>query len=127
MNHEMIRKTLVLRAGEYADATAFANATIDTWNEASARLTPVIGGQGIHALLRRSLHVAGKSYPSLAEPSHEGCSTVLLDNLQLRLASCDTRLAVDASHALLVTFTELMSSLIGESLTKRLLAPIWVA
>jgi hypothetical protein len=76
-------------------------------------------------LLRRSLHVAGKTFPALAEPTHEARNNVLLANLQVRLAACETALAVEASNALLVTFTELMCSLIGESLTERLLAPVW--
>ena len=125
MNHETIRRTLAQRAGEDADAKAVANAAISTWHEASARLSPVIGGQGIDVLLRRSLHVAGKTFPTLVEPTHEARNNVLLANLQVRLAGCETALAVEASNALFVTFTELMSSLIGESLTERLLAPIW--
>lgn len=125
MNPETIRRTLVQRAGGNADAKAVAIAAISTWHDASARLSPVIGGQGIDVLLRRSLHVAGKKFPSLAELTHEGRSNELLANLQVRLAACETALAVEASNALLVTFTELMSSLIGESLTERLLAPIW--
>jgi hypothetical protein len=125
MNHETIRRTLAQRAGEDADAKAVANAAISTWHEASARLSPVIGGQGIDVLLRRSLHVAGKTFLALAEPTHEARNNELLTNLQVRLAGCETALAVEASNALLVTFTELMSSLIGESLTERLLAPIW--
>jgi hypothetical protein len=125
MNHETIRRTLVQRAGGGANANAVANAAISTWHEASARLSPIIGGQGIDVLLRRSLHVAGKTFPALAEPTHEGRNNVLLANLQVRLSACETALAIEASNALLVTFTELMSSLIGESLTERLLAPIW--
>jgi len=127
MNHETIRKTLVQRAGGHPDAKAVANAAISTWHEASARLSPIIGGQGIDVLLRRSLHVAGKTFPALAEPTHEGRNNVLLANLQVRLSACETTLAIEASNALLVTFTELMSSLIGESLTERLLAPIWAS
>jgi hypothetical protein len=125
MNHETIRRTLAQRAGGDADANAVAKAAISTWHEASARLSPVIGGQGIDVLLRRSLHVAGKTFPALPEPTHEARNNVLLANLQMRLAACETALAVEASNALLVTFTELMSSLIGESLTEHLLAPIW--
>jgi hypothetical protein len=125
MNHETIRRTLVQRAGGDANANAVANAAISTWHEASDRLSPIIGVQGIDVLLRRSLHVAGKAFPTLAEPTHEVRNNVLLANLQVRLSACETALAIEASNALLVTFTELMSSLIGESLTARLLAPIW--
>jgi hypothetical protein len=33
--------------------------------------------------------------------------------------------AAEASYMLLLTFTELLATLIGESLTTRILAPVW--
>jgi hypothetical protein len=41
------------------------------------------------------------------------------------LASQHTAAAAEAVYALLLTFTELLATLIGESLTERLLAPVW--
>jgi len=125
MNRENIRRTLILRAGGGdSDPKSIAKAAISTWRDASTRLSPVVGGQGIDVLLRRSLHVAGKTHPLLAAEAHESRNT-LLASLEMRLASSEMSLAVEASNALLLTFTELLSSLIGESLSERLLAPIW--
>ncbi|WP_265942463.1 hypothetical protein [Dechloromonas sp. A34] len=126
MNREISRRTLVQRAGSGADAKAVADAAISIWHDARVRLAPVIGGQGVDVLLRRSLHLAGRTLPCLAVAGHAGSSTEeLLAALQARLASCETALAIEASDALFVTFTELLASLIGQSLAERLLAPIW--
>lgn len=125
MNHEIITRTLVLRAGDATDAQAIAKAAVSTWHDATLRLAPVIGGQGVDVLLRRSLHVAGQTFPCLVTAGHVGNNTELLASLQVRLARCEAAVAIEASDALLVTFTELLISLIGESLSGRLLAPIW--
>jgi len=41
------------------------------------------------------------------------------------LAAQQTAAAAEAAGALLLTFAELLATLIGESLTERLLAPVW--
>lgn len=125
MNREISRRTLVLRAGGATDAKAVADATIGIWHDARARLAPVIGGQGVDVLLRRSLHIAGRTLPCLAVAGHAVSSSELLAALHARIAGCETALAIEASDALWVTFTELLASLIGQSLAERLLAPIW--
>lgn len=130
LNHETIRRKLAQRAGGAADAKAVAEAAISTWQAASVRLALVIGGQGVDVLIRRSLYLTGKTFPWLAVAGgggHEANYEALLAGLQARLAGCETALAIEASAALLVTFTELLDSLIGESLTERLLAPIWAS
>jgi len=125
MNREISRRTLAQRLGGATDAKAVAEAAISIWHDASIRLAPVIGGQGVDVLLRRSLHIAGRTLPCLAVAGHAGSSSELLAVLQARLAGCETALAIEASNTFLVTFTELLASLIGQSLTERLLAPIW--
>lgn len=125
MNREISRRTLVQRAGSSGDAKAVAEATIAIWHDARVQLAPVIGGQGVDVLLRRSLHLAGRTLPCLAVAGHAGSSSELLATLQARLAGCETALAIEAGIAFLATFTELLASLIGQSLSERLLAPIW--
>jgi len=124
LNPEIIMRTRLQRTGDAADAKAVAEAAVSTWRDATSRLSPVIGGQGVDVLFRRSIHVASKTFPWLVVPGQVG-STSLLANLNTCLAGRETAVAIEASDALLVTFTELLTSLIGESLSERLLAPIW--
>jgi len=127
MNHDVIRRTLAHRAGKGADAGALAEAAISTWHQAAVRLAPVIGAQGVEVLFRRSLHLTKATIPWLTMAVDDGNFVALLATLQARLAERDAAEALEASHLLLVNFTELLASLIGKSLTERLLAPIWTS
>jgi hypothetical protein len=126
MDREAIRRTLAQGAGEAPDASAIAEATLNTWRQVTDRLAPVIGARGVDALFSRSLHVTSKTFPWLAMAENNGNSAALLTSLKVRLAGQETAAAAEASVALLVNFTELLATLIGASLTERLLASVWL-
>jgi hypothetical protein len=48
-------------------------------------------------------------------------------SLQALLADQEPDVAVEAACALLMTFFELLITLIGESLTEHLVSPVWVS
>lgn len=118
-----IRSTLVRRAGAGPDASAVAEATLGTLRQLVAQLTPVIGVRGTHALLTYSLHQANHAFTWL-EGDHKDITT-LLASIKTRLEAREPADALEASCALLAIFTDLLGDLIGESLTQRLLAPVW--
>ena len=126
MDHEAIRRTLARCAGEAPDASAIAEATLSTWQQVAARLAPLIGLRGVDALFSRSLHVTGKAFPWLAMTGNDVNGAALLASLKACLAGQEAAATAEASHALLVNFTELLVTLIGASLTERLLAPVWM-
>ena len=134
--NEAIRSTLLRWAGDAPDSSAIAEAALMTWSRVSGRLEPVIGMRGVDALFDRAMHLTCKTYPWLAASATEddevapGVTPVVpaLTNLmilRLRLADREPELAEEAGYILLVTFTALLANLIGESLTQRLLAPVW--
>lgn len=120
-----IRRTLAQRAGDASDASAVAEATFIIWHEVAARIIPVIGVGGADILFNRSLHLTCTAFPWLTIVGDHRDSAALLANIKARLAGSETETATEASYALLVTFVELLSTLIGESLTGRLLSPVW--
>jgi hypothetical protein len=122
---ETIRSTLAHHTRDAPDAIVVAEATTDAWRRVTALLTPIIGARGIDVIFRRSLYLASKSFPWLAFGEEHGGSAVLLVNLKARLAGRDTESAIEASCTLGVTFIELLTTLIGESLTERLVRPVW--
>lgn len=127
MNHEVIRRTLVQRAGTTPDVNAVTESTLGTWQEMAARLAPVIGTHGVDALFRRSLHITSRVFPCFDIEDKELNGPALLNGIKARLALSDAATVAEASHALLVNFTVLLASLIGESLTERLLEMVWIA
>jgi hypothetical protein len=125
LRRKAIRRTLAQRAGDTPDTSAVAEALLSTWHQMATRLAPVIGTRGVDALFSRSLHLTSSAFPWLAIAEGHGDSTAPLIRFRACLEVRETSDAAEASYALLVTFTELLATLIGESLTDRLLSPVW--
>lgn len=122
---EAIQTLLAVRAGGVNDASALAQATIDSWRDLISQLAPVIGTGGVKALFGRAVLQASANYPWLAIPVEEGPEAALLITLESRFAGEERATAEKAIATVLLNFVELLSTLIGESLTDRLLGPAW--
>ncbi len=117
--------TLEKRVGAAARASDIAGATHAICTEIDIALSPIIGQRGVAALYKRSLYVLGASHPGLAV-LHEGVqATMDLDALRAAIASQGDAEARAGAVALLHSFHDLMNSLVGSSLTERLLHPVW--
>lgn len=101
-----------------------AIAAVGRWETIVEVLTPILGHRGVAALYRRTLNVAGASHPCLIE-AHESDEPVSFKRLQRVLAQQNPDAAAAATDASLETFHELLNSLIGTSLTQRLLGSVW--
>ena len=123
---QSIQGTLHQRAGAVADVTAVVDALAHTWQFMAAQLEPVIGVRGVNVLLERALHLTSKDFPEIAQTRPSDAIEDRLNQWQARFSQCDAKEAAEASCALLVTFTELLASLIGGPLTERLLASVWL-
>jgi len=117
--------TLAQRAAAGADAALIADAVIATWRQVDAALAPIIGHGSVTVLFMRSLHLIDPAHPWLAD-IHQGVETTIdLEALRAILALQDSETAAAAGGALLQTFYELLASLVGPSLTERLLHSVW--
>jgi hypothetical protein len=115
--------TLVRLEVDGDGARAIAGRVLAEWQRVETALSPVIGRGGVAALFRRSLFLARAAHPWLPEDHAGALDPVEFTGLQAALA---LRPAADASAAdksLQRTFQELLASLIGDSLTERLLRP----
>jgi hypothetical protein len=116
---------LAHRVGRDANATQIADAVAATWQEIDTALAPILGSGGVAALYKRSLYLCGATHPWLAA-LHEGVQTgVGLAPLKTLLTQQGSADAANAANALFQTFHQLLSSLIGPSLTERLLRSVW--
>ncbi len=106
------------------DAGAVAKATIQTLRQVNVILTPVIGEVGFNVLFKRSLHLTSRTFPWLTIAENHGDTGDLLATLGEHLAGRDTNEAVEASSTLLAGFTELLATLIGDSLVDTLLGSL---
>lgn len=111
--------------GAHSDAGAFADTMVWAWKDINAVLTPLVGQGGVAALYNRSLHLTAKVHPWLAVPPDGINSAIDLDAIHTLLSGRSLADATAGGKAFLGTFHELLASLIGLSLTERLLFPVW--
>ena len=84
-------------------------------------LAPVIGHAEVVGLYERSRHISSRSYPWLA-PSSEGVGSGMnLEDLKYLVSQQEDEEAAAGAGFLLKSFHELLSGLMGESLTLQIL------
>lgn len=125
MQSAKMRATLARLASDGADAEHIADAARSIWSDVDAALSPIIGQRGVAALYKRSLELTRADYPCLVAAYAAGSEHDAFVALQAALAEQDSSDAAAASDALLQTFCNLLTTLIGASLTERLLQPVW--
>lgn len=119
-----IQADLAQLAAQNADAAQIADAAVAIWRGIDAALSPIIGQRGVAALYKRSLYLSRADFPCLAAVAEGALLTKDFDGLRAALALQTRADAVGANGLLLQNFTELLSSLIGASLTERLLRSV---
>lgn len=117
---------LAHRIEQGAKATQIAATIISVVQEIDTVLCPIIGNRGVAALYRRSLYLTGPAHPWLAD-THESVQTIMnLEDVKSIFAQqSNTNLIAAGGSAFLQTFYELLSSLVGNSLTERIFRPVW--
>jgi hypothetical protein len=120
-----IAAPLANRLGRDANAAQIADAMVATWQEIDAALTPIIGSRGVAALYKRSLYLTGAAHPWLAVLHGGSQAEIDLAALKSVVAQQGSADAALGGNALLQTFYQLLGSLVGPSLTERLLRSVW--
>jgi hypothetical protein len=95
------------------------------WERLAARLAPLIGESGFHALYGRAVRLVRPQYSWLETDSSQQTIRLLLNGLERKLTLVDPQLARQANATFLHSFTSLLASLIGEALTMRVLHAAW--
>ncbi|WP_426132877.1 hypothetical protein [Pseudomonas sp. PWP3-1b2] len=118
--------SLAHRVGPHADTASIAEAIVSILQDMGAALAPIIGQQGVAALYRRSLHLCVSNHPRLARTYDGVLATMDLIALKSVLVEQNQTDALFFGEALLTSLYELLTTLIGPSLTARLLADVWL-
>jgi hypothetical protein len=112
-------------AAESADAVRIAEIAVSIWDDVGEALAPIIGQSGVGALFKRSIYLTRVAHPCLQAVNESALASGGLAVLQTVLAQQDAVEAVAVNAALLQHFQEVLITLIGASLTERLLRPVW--
>ena len=113
------------RVSDGADAEQVAEAIVAIWLDIEQALHPIIGHRGVAALYHRSLHLTAVAYPWLAIDQPAVPAAIDPSGLRLALVQQTAAEAGAGGSALFLTFHELLASLVGASLTDRLLRSVW--
>jgi hypothetical protein len=100
-------------------------ADVGPWRRLAAHLSPLIGESGFAALYGRAARLVQTRFPWFVLEQSSPSADSLFDHLDRQLSSVDATLAAETNMALLDTFTKLLSGLIGDALTIRLLNSAW--
>ena len=119
VRHERIKNLTAQRHEKGTDAA------VDLWAQMSAQLVLIIGAAGFDSLYVRSVYLSQSSYPWLAGGSVPTPADHRFADLQLSLQAQPPTFAREAKCLLLITFTNILASMIGESLTARILDSAW--
>lgn len=95
------------------------------WEAVYAALSPVLGPGGVVALYKRTLHLARADHPWLAAPYESTVPPGDFSALRAALAEQSSAVAGAAHDSMLQTLHQLLDTLIGPSLTARLLQAVW--
>jgi hypothetical protein len=121
---QSLRSALSSRLGKSADSADIADAIDAIWKEIDASLFPIVGQRGARALYQRCLFLTVREYPWLTG-TFEGVQTIMnLPELRAALLQQTPTNALAAGQAFLQAFETLLATLVGQSLTQRLLSSV---
>jgi hypothetical protein len=108
-----------------ANPSDSADRHLQPWRALAQHLSPLIGDGGFAALYGRTARLLAGRYGWLTAGPSSPPLDALFQRLGGDLRGAEPALAVEANTALLLTFTGLLSDLIGAALTTRLLDAAW--
>ena len=112
-------------ATESADAVRIAEIAVSIWDDVGDALAPIIGQSGVDALIKRSIYLTRTAHPCLQAINENALPLDGLSALGAVLAQQDRIEAIAVNAALQQNFHTGLITLIGASLTERLLRPVW--
>lgn len=113
------------RAADNMSPKQIADAASSSWRIINVALSPIIGQRGVTALFKRSLHMARADYPILKNVVGAAILPGEFGALHAALAKETSENAVLINSTILNTFYELLTHLIGSTLTQQLLNSVF--
>jgi len=107
------------------EAEKVADAAIILWEQLAAQIISIVGKGGFNSLYARSIFLTQPTFPWLAGGSLSPQTDHRFAALRLSLEGQTPALTREANSLLLITFTDIMASLIGEELTSSILRSAW--
>lgn len=104
---------------------ALQETTVRLWERLAAELISIIGDGGFQSLYSRSVHLVSKTFPWMVQIHPWQRTDSRFEDLKIGFTGRDAAEAGEASIALLITFVDLLATLIGEHLTNSIVRAAW--
>ena len=102
-----------------------ADAAITLWEQMATQIISIVGEGGFNSLYARSLFLSQSTFPWLAAGSLPPQTDHRFAELKMCLEEQPPEIAREANILLLVTFTNIVATLIGKQLTASILRSAW--
>lgn len=119
LRHQIVRDLMTRHTEKVVDAE------LELWEQMATQIISLVGEGGFNSLYARSLFLTRATFPWLATGSPSPQTENRFAELKLSLDSQTSAQASAANRLLLITFTDILASLIGEQLTTRILRAAW--
>jgi hypothetical protein len=122
--NELLRHQLIASlTTQHTDAGA--DGAIRLWDLMATQIISIVGEGGFNALYARSVFLTQSSHPWLAADAPSPATGSRFADLKTSLQAQAPAQADAANMQLMITFTDILASLIGEPLTARILRTAW--
>ena len=119
LRHQIIKNLMAQPVGDVADAA------IHLWEQMATQIITIVGEDGFNSLCARSQLLSKSSFPRLTAGPMALQTEHRFTGLKTSLEGQSPAQASEANTLLLITFTDILASLIGEQLTTYLLQLAW--
>jgi hypothetical protein len=119
LRHQIVRDLLTQHSGKVVDAE------LELWEQMASQILPIVGESGFNSLYARSVFLTQATFPWLGADSPSSGTEHRFAQLRQCLDGQTPAQARAANRLLLIAFTDILASLIGEQLTTRILHAAW--
>lgn len=121
---ELLPSALWQSVNSGADGHAVAEELVKGWVQIEERLAPILGRRGLAVLFRRTLQIAGAQVSWIASAEQVSTGELNIAALAAACAGQPPSSIAQGGAIFLQSFYDLLSSLIGVTLTAQLLFPV---
>jgi hypothetical protein len=119
LRHQIINSLTAQHTEKVADAA------INLWEQMATQIIAIVGEGGFNSLYARSVFLTRSTFPWLAVGALPPQADQPFAGLKTSLEGHTPAQAGEANRLLLITFTDILASLIGEQLTTSILRLAW--
>lgn len=119
LRHQIIKSLITPHTEKYAAAS------ISVWEQMSIQVISIVGVGGFNSLYARSIFLTQKSFPWLADCPLSAKAGQCFVELEKCFEGQTAERSIAANNFLLITFTDIMASIIGDQLTNNILHSAW--